>query len=63
MSDINNCPMCKKPVLANGFVSCQNKDCTEHDIKYLYHEFLELLSDLAALELLEEDHINAKEVS
>ena len=46
MSDINNCPMCKKPVFANGFVSCQNSDCTEHDIKYLYHQVGEHVKEL-----------------
>ena len=58
MSDINNCQMCKKPVLANGYVSCQNSDCTEHDIKFLHHEFLEHVKELNEMGLVVEDSIN-----
>jgi len=53
MINTSVCPCCKKPVLANGYVSCNNSDCTEHGIKYMHHEFVELINDLAELELLE----------
>jgi len=46
MINTSVCPCCKNPVLANGYVSCQNSDCTEHGIKYLHHEFLEMVEGL-----------------
>ena len=60
MINTSVCPMCQQPVLANGYVSCNNIDCTEHGIKYLHYEFVELINDLAELELLEGDHINGQ---
>jgi len=53
MIDTNNCPMCKNPVLANGYVSCQ-----KHDIKFLHHEFLEHVKELNEMGLVVEDAIN-----
>ena len=58
MTNTNVCPCCKKPVLANGYVSCQNSDCTEHGIKFLHHEFLEHVKELNKMGLVAEESIS-----
>ncbi len=42
---INNCPCCNKPPKVNGFVSCENKSCSEFAIEYLVHEWQKLDDD------------------
>ena len=52
---MNNCPSCKKEVLARDYISCQNKECLEFNVGYLPYEWKELLRDLEELELIEND--------
>ena len=53
-----NCPMCQNPVVTGDDVYCQNKDCTEYNIKYMAYEFNELVSDLTQIGLVVDKSIS-----